>query len=461
VSNPAEGVSLLRKIYVIAAREYLAVVRTKAFIISLVLLPVMMFGSIAIQRAAQKMQDVNDKRFVFIDNTPGQIVLSELETMLKARNARTMRDSRQTESRFVLEPATAGESPDEIMRQRHAFSERVRQGTLIAFVEVGSNIVDTSPKPRDGVPDTAPNDEDAQIIRFQTNSPTWMELRGMITSAASRAVQVQRLGARDIKPDEVDQLVAPARVVERGLIRTDAQGNFVEGQAKRDQLVTLFVPLGLAMLMWMVILIGSMPMMQGIVEEKQQRIAEVLLGSVTPFVLMMGKVLGLVATSVTLIIVYLGGTYWAMDKLDLAGALPLSTVLWFIVFQILAVLMYGSLYIAIGASCTDTKEMQSLVMPVNLLLALPIIMVFSVVQNPAGPLARPLTYFPPATPIISIVRLSVTPSMPMWEVAIAIAILLVTTILLVWASGRIFRIGILMQSKGASFKQLVGWAIRG
>lgn len=448
---------MLRKIFVIAAREYNAVVRSKAFIISLVLLPIMMFGSIAIQRAAQQIQDVNDKRFVFIDNTPGQIVLPEVEARLALRNARVMREGKQFEAKFVLERATGEKTPEALEAQRFNLSERVRKGDLIAFAEVGENIAALRDR-------NAPRSEldDSRIVRFQTNSPTWMELRGIISEASSRAVRTQRLAAMGVPADKVDDLTAPAIMEDKGLTRKDASGKLVEGEATRERMKTLFLPLGLAMLMWMVILIGSMPMMQGIIEEKQQRIAEVLLGSVTPFQLMLGKVLGLVATSVTLIIVYLGGTYWALGQIkDLEGALPASLIAWFIVFQILAVLMYGSLYIAIGASCTDTKEMQSLVMPVNLVLALPIIMVFSVVQNPAGPLARPLTFFPPATPIISIVRLSVSPGMPLWEAIVAIAILLVCTILLVWASGRIFRIGILMQSKGASLKQLIGWAIRG
>ena len=448
---------MLRKIYVIAAREYNAVVRSKAFVISLVLLPIMMFGSIAIQRAAQKMQDVNDKRFVLIDSTPGQIIVPEVEARLAVRNSRVRHDGKQFEARYVMERMTAPKTPRELEQQRFELSERVRRGDLIAFAEVGENIA--------ALPDkSAPATErdDSQIVRFQTNSPTWMELRAIVAEAASRAVRMQRLSVLGIPADRVDEVTAPAMIEDKGLTRRDAGGRLIEGEATRERLKTLFLPLGLAMLMWMVILIGSMPMMQGIIEEKQQRIAEVLLGSVTPFQLMLGKVLGLVATSVTLIIVYLGGTYWAMGRIEgLEGALPAGLIVWFIVFQILAVLMYGSLYIAIGASCTDTKEMQSLIMPVNLVLALPIIMVFSVVQNPAGPLARPLTYFPPATPIISIVRLSVTPSMPLWEALLAILVLLVCTVILVWASGRIFRIGILMQGKGASMRQLIGWAIRG
>lgn len=439
---------MFRKIHVIAAREYLAVVRSKAFILSLLVLPLMMGASIGIQRVANKVQDLNDKSFVVIDNTPGEIALQELRKLVDERNASVTRSGAQLEPKFRIETAQASA---DLTQQRFDLSERIRRGELIAFVEIGGNI---TTGPADG-------SKDENLIRWQTNSPTWFGVRQMVHRAVNLAARKQRLEALGVPPDKSVQAMSEVLIVDRGLTRRDDAGQLTENEAQRDQLASVFIPLGLAMLMWMTVVIGAMPLMQGIVEEKQQRIAEVLLGSVKPFELMMGKVLGLAGTSVTLIIVYLGGAYWGLHQMGLGDRLTLTVIGWFLVFQILAVLMYGSLYIAIGASCTDTKEIQSLIMPVNLVLALPIILVFSVAQNPAGPLARPLTFFPPATPIITVVRMSVPPGIPLWETLLAVVLVVLTTLLLVWMSGRIFRIGILVQSKGASLKQLFQWALRG
>src|SRR5207248_1453949 len=182
--------------------------------------------------------------------------------------------------------------------------------------------------------------------------------------------------------------------------------------------------------------------------------SEVLLGSVRPFQLMSGKVLGLVATSITLILVYLGGAYYAAHKLGMGEFLPGQLIAWFVVFQVLAVLMFGSLYIAIGAACTDAKEMQSLLLPVNMFLVVPLAVLPNIIQNPNGPLARIATLFPPLTPMVTVARLAVPPGIPLWEILVAIAILLASTTILVWASGRIFRVGILMQGKGANVRDL-------
>ena|SRR5437762_10365518 len=176
---------------------------------------------------------------------------------------------------------------------------------------------------------------------------------------------------------------------------------------------------------------------------------------------MAGKVLGLVATSMTLILIYLGGAYFTAQKMNMTQYLPGHVLAWFVLFQLLAVLMYGSIYIAIGASCTDAKEMQSLLMPINLIMVLPIMLLANIVQNPNGPLARLATWFPPATPMIAFARIAVPPGIPGWEAAGAIAMVILATLLFIWASGRIFRVGILMQGKGANLHEMMRWVFSG
>src|SRR4051794_16875573 len=121
----------MRKVLVIAAREYLAVVRSKAFFISLVLLPVMMFAPSLLERATRKVQDVRDRRFAVIDRTPGQAVYTKLGDAVEKRNARVASPAgaRQSEPRFVLEPVSpaGGRSPDApAPPQRVAVGPRVR-----------------------------------------------------------------------------------------------------------------------------------------------------------------------------------------------------------------------------------------------------------------------------------------------------------------------------------------------
>src|SRR3954471_3938414 len=136
----------MRKVLVIAAREYLAVVRSKAFFISLVLLPVMMFAPSLLERATRKVQDVRDRRFAVIDRTPGQAVYTKLGDAVETRNARVASPAgaRQSEPRFVLEPITpAGADSTEAaaLQQRYELAQRVRTGELFGIVDIGADVL--------------------------------------------------------------------------------------------------------------------------------------------------------------------------------------------------------------------------------------------------------------------------------------------------------------------------------
>jgi ABC-2 type transport system permease protein len=201
--------------------------------------------------------------------------------------------------------------------------------------------------------------------------------------------------------------------------------------------------------------------MQCVVEEKMARIAEVLLGSVRPLELMMGKLAGMVAVSLTTAAVYLGTAYWAVNHYGWAEYLSAEVLAWYVVFQILATLMYGALFLAVGAACSDTTETQQLIWVVILLIVLPLTLMRRVVQDPGGVLARCLSYFPFATPTFMVIRLALPPGLAWWEPALGVLVALLTTILCVFAAARVFRVGILAQGKGARMGQIVEWALRG
>src|ERR1700682_1087140 len=115
--------------------------------------------------------------------------------------------------------------------------------------------------------------------------------------------------------------------------------------------------------------------------------------------------------------------------------------MWFVVYQALAVLMYGSLFIAIGAACTDMKETQNLLWPVMLLAMLPLFVVGGVMREPSSPVATGLSFSPFATPMLMIARQAVPPVLPWWQPALGVVLVLATTLLCVYAAGRIFRVG--------------------
>jgi ABC-2 type transport system permease protein len=277
----------------------------------------------------------------------------------------------------------------------------------------------------------------------------------------TQEVENRRCVAAGLKLAQVRTLLHPVELFSKGLSQRNKETGQVEDASDQARMAPFFVPFALMMLMFMVVMMGATPLMQGVLEEKMQRIAEVLLGSVPPFSLMLGKLLGMTAVSLTITAVYLGGGLWAAYEFDFAGQIGVGLLVWFLVFQALASLMYGSLFIAIGAACTDMKETQNLLWPVMLLACLPMFVLGNVLQEPNSAVCTALSYFPFATPTLMTARLGVPPGVPWWQPVVGVVIVLATTLACVWAAGRIFRVGLLLQGKGASVREIARWVFRG
>jgi len=242
----------------------------------------------------------------------------------------------------------------------------------------------------------------------------------------------------------------------------DPEGQAQVSEAERvNEAAHFLMPMGFMMLMFLAVFVGASPLLQSVLEEKMARIAEVLLGSVTPFELIMGKLIGTVGVSLTMVSVYLAGGYYALRCAGYADLFPAHLIVWFFVYMSLAVLMYGSLFSAIGAAVTDMKEAQSAMLPVMLIAMLPMFVWVNVIKAPTATFSMVLSLFPPTTPMLMLMRQAVPPGIPWWEPVLGVVLVLVATVLCVFAAGRVFRIGILMQGKGATVVQMMKWAIRG
>jgi ABC-2 type transport system permease protein len=355
---------------------------------------------------------------------------------------------------FRLERVKPAADSEGTKRQRFELSKRVREGELFGFFEIGGD-VETPPL----VPGI-PHPEDRNVVRYQTNSPTYDEFPVFLERAVNSLVKRDRCEDFHLNPLQVDQASMPVPLERKGLSEKNANGEIGEA-ADHNRLATLMVPFGFMMMMFLVIMVGGPPLMQGVIEEKMQRIAEVLLGSVSPFDLMMGKLIGMVGVALTLSAVYLGGAYWAAHYFGFAEYLAPEMLVWFVLFLPLSVLMFGSLFIAVGAACTDSKEAQTMMFPVLMLAMIPMFVWLPVVQDPNSTFATWISFFPFATPLLMVLRLAVSPGPPLWQPILGIGIVLATTLLCVYAAGRVFRVGILMQGKGAKVSEVIRWVFRG
>lgn len=445
----------MHKILVVAVREYLAAVKTKAFVISLLLMPLIWGGSILIQIVLKDKVDVSEKRVAVVDYSGRLFDAIEQETA--KRNTTDIFDpvsGKQVRPKFAFEKIDpAGKDPDKVGLE---LSDRIRQktpGDIMAFLIIDRDVVEA-------VPESADARTAAPLINYFSNSPTYDDIQNWVANPLNKRIRELRLQAANLDPDVVGKVIATARVSNLGLVSVDAAGNIQQAQ-ETNELANIFMPLGLMMLMLMVIMLGSTPLMQSVLEEKQLRIAEVLLGSIRPFQLMMGKLIGMVGVSLTVATVYLVGAYVAVRQAGFAEFFPSHVVWWFVLYLALAVLMFGSIFIAVGASVSDMKESQNLITPVMLVAVAPLFVWMNVVKEPNSALSTALSFFPTATPMLMIVRQAVPPGIPSWQPVVGAILVLLTTTAFVFAAGRIFRVGILIQGKGAKFSDLFRWLLRG
>jgi ABC-type Na+ efflux pump permease subunit len=461
----------MRKTLVVAAREYLAAVRTKTFLIGLLIMPIMMGGSIVLQFLLKDVVDTADRHYALIDRTAGAEFESVIKGAVAAQNKTTMDEAgTQVRPRFVVEIVkprgtltATGKPDDEAQRQRYELSQRVRRGQLRGFAEIrgGGPFRFPPPSKTGSAPAKNKPEERYVTLRYQSDRVTDTAFPRLAQDAVEKEVRNKLRRKRGLGNAEVEVLLHPVEFQSKGLTEWDAQKNEAREVSDQSRLASVAAPGGLMLLMFMVVLMGATPLMQGVVEEKMQRIAEVLLGSVRPFQLMMGKLIGMAGVSLTITAVYMAGAYWAAQHFGFASSLGPHLLVWFLVYQVLAALMYGSLFIAVGAACTDMKETQNLLWPVMLLASLPLFVLGNVLTEPNSPVALGLSFFPFATPMLMVARLGVPPGIPWWQPLLGVGVVLATTVLCVWAAGRIFRVGILMQGKGARLGEIFKWVFRG
>jgi ABC-2 type transport system permease protein len=437
---------------VVAIREYIVSVKTKAFLIGLLMMPLMMGGSIIVGALMAGRVDTKDKRIAVADYT-GRL-FNALDAATRQRNERVIfqgegASRKQILPRFVFEKVDTGTGSGTDMQQLSLqLSNRIRKGELMAFVVIGPNVIDASKEPGQAT------------VNYYSNTPTYNDALQWITGVLNDQVQQVRLEGAAIDSKVVRHLTQRVPVGNLGLVETDPTGKIISA-VETNQLANFLVPFAIMFLMFMVIMATTTPLLNSTLEEKTQRIAEVLLASIPPFELMAGKLLGIMGVSLTMAAVYLSGAYAALNRAGYIQFFPWQSIWWFVSFLSLAVLMYGSIFIAIGAAVSDMKEAQSMMTPVMLLVVSPMFVLQYVIREPASNLSLVMSLFPPATPMLMIIRQTVPPGIPVWQPLLGIALVVLTSLICVFAAGRIFRVGILMQGKGAKISEMFRWALRG
>ncbi|UCG88930.1 MAG: ABC transporter permease [Gemmatimonadota bacterium] len=438
----------MSKLWKVALREYKATVRTKGFIIGLVLAPILMGGGAIGMALFKDRVDTRDRRVAVIDRS-GLLA----EVLVRAANDRNSQVVIDRESGEKLRPAYLIEivEPHETARdsQLLQLSEQVRRGQLHAILEIGEGVL----HPR--------KHRETAVIAYYGANPALDEVRQWVGRPLNEELRRLRLVGAGIDPTTIPDAFDWIYPESLGLVSADPETGEIADADRSTELQALLLPLIPVMLMFLMIMMGASPLLQAVTEEKSQRIAEVMLGSVKPFQFMMGKLVGGVGVSLTAAAVYVVGGVLFVRHLELGEYIPYGILPWFFAFMVTAVFMYGALGAALGSACNDATEAQSMALPSMLPVMIPMFVMMPMVMNPESAFAIGLSLFPLFTPILMLLRQGTPSGIPLWQPWIGLFLVALTAILFVWAGSRIFRVGILMQGTPPKLGNIVRWAVRG
>lgn len=438
----------MHKIWTLFKREYRAAVRTKSFIISLVLVPIMMGGGFAAMIIMENNKDTDDKHFVVIDHSG--LMTGPLSEALETRNKEEIFHSHTGEkidAAFVVEFVEA--DMQDPQSQYLALSERVESQELHAFIEIGPDLLNP-----------AGEDKEAYIKYYSQHSFD-DDARYWFQNVVNNRVQNIRAAALNLDETQAKNLMYWINVEGMGLFSVDEKTGEQQEAEKTNELQTFLVPYIMLLLMFMLVMMSAIPQLTNVMEEKSEKIAEVLLGTITPFQFMMGKVLGGIGVSLTTAAIYVGAGVGTLQYMGMESLIPMDVLPWFFIFTVLNILMVGSGMAALGATCNDNKDAQSLTFPGILPAILPMFVMAPIIADPTGALATTMSLIPPFTPMLMILRLATSVTIPVWQPIAGLIGVTIFTIFTVWIGARIFRTAILIQGQKPNLSTLYKYAFKG
>lgn len=427
------------KLWAVIRREYIERVRTRWFIISTVLGPVLL-GVVTVLPILVASRDASQvaNRVEIIDAT---------NTGLGRFVARAMGAKDDADVQTVATANTA----DARTRATSDVTHRLATGFIV---------LDSATLRGDSVYYAGRRaDERGELTRISDAVRS-----GLI------ALELQHRGVAPATVDSVTSIGAPT-------LSTDTIND--AGRSTTSLAKALLAAL-VAFFLYMAILLYGQSMLSGVIEEKMSRVAEIVISSVSPDILLAGKVIGVTAVGLTQLIIWgaasagvvmargvlfpsaahavaaQNGGLNSTAFLDAAIALPWSWIIAVFLFFLLGFLFYGALYAAVGATVGSEQDARQAAQPVIMLLVLTAVFISPILQNPGSKLARIMSLLPFSSPIIMPLRMA-TVDVPPWEVVASIAILAVGVAGAIWLAARIYRVGLLMYGKRPSLAELRRW----
>ena len=435
----------MKKIIAVVRREFVERVRTRAFVISTILLPVFMVAMVLLPVLMMSGGDRVSRVAVVDASTTGLG-----QPVSRALESEKLGSGPNEKARYTVQvfPAPGGDLAE------------VRDG-LIAKTGFSSD------KQKDGWNGVLVLTDDTLAsgkLAYYGGNVGSLESMSKLQRAVSNALAGVRLGKSGVDAALVRRAMKPA-----DMDTTKVSDGKLTGQSGQESFMIAYF---MGILLYMSILIYGQQTMTSVIEEKTSRIMEVLTSSLTPFQMLLGKVLGVGLAGLTQMTIW-GGTVFLLSsqRAHLAGlfgvsadavqsfpipSMPPALLVVFLLYFVFGFLLYGALYAAIGAMCNTIQETQQYAIFVTVFIMVGFFSVFALIKDPTGPLGVTMSYIPFFAPFTMPVRWSLS-SVPPSQLALSLALMVAALLACVWLAARIYRTGILMYGKKPSWRELWHW----
>ena len=428
----------MKKTLVVFKCEYLQAVRRKMFVFMTFAFPALMAALMVIPSFLM-MRGLGEKHVAILDGT-GKLHDAYLHPV--ARPAKTdlqkMAQQREVKQSMQFDYVDHAADPKPYFSR---MSQRAKDGQLDGVLIVPADAL-TNP--------------DAHL-KYYSRTATDFISQERLSSMTNRAVQRFRLQARGLDPDVLNRVMTEMTLDSVQLSKT--------GEEKKGGSANFFVGFVLCALLILPTIISGLDVMRGIIQEKTDRVVEVLISSVTPSELLIGKILGTAAVGLTQISVWLimlggisvyGAATIAMAGINLSQFIRFQTFIYFPIFFILAFLTYVCVYAIGGAACNSDREAQQLIAPITMVMFLPWFILVVLITNPDSTLSTSFSMSPVFGPMTMYVRTLVSDP-PAFQIAISIVVSIATIAFFLWVTAKIFRVGILSYGKRPTTPELWRW----
>jgi ABC-2 type transport system permease protein len=361
------------------------------------------------------------------------IVVADLSKQIRSdlENAFTQYNKFNPQRQIVLKQSDADDSDS----RTQDLQEQVRQGKMDAVLVIGRDSVEGNAK---------------SYYYTKTRNVMDLDLFSTVQRLVNDAVVAKRSRQRNVSP----QLLAE---IHRWVSVEQVDVSAKVGKKREEVAMMMMIPFFFLFLMFMGVFATNQQILTSVIEEKNSRVMEVILATVSPFQLMGGKILGLAGAGLVLVAVWGGAGYGAATSRGLSGVVTPANLAYFVIYFILGFLLISSVFAAIGSACNTLKEAQSMMLPVTLIFIIPMFVWFYITQHPQAPLSIVLSFVPPITAMIMILRIAAYPELPLFQIILSIIVLAASVPTVMWASAKIFRTGILMYGKPPSLRELLRW----